>query len=185
MLPLVFLTRLGRTQWFCNDNIPYYIFFFFSYVVVLRYLGQTLIPSLRGIFSPHYCFNYNVIVLGVWKNSLLLLKKYFTILISFQIAVFHRFLEKMVWICNTFLYDLVYPGCLRRILSIYLNNIFYLVSLLLFCMFLRVLAKPLLHSQVQHFHFSNMFIEIKNLSCYIFILFHLLQIPRQNHVNSP
>ena len=80
------------------------IFYFFSYVVVLRYLGKILIPSLRRIFSLHYRFYYNVIVFGVWKDFLLLLKKYFTITLSFQIAVFHRFLEEMVLFCNTFFF---------------------------------------------------------------------------------
>ena len=80
------------------------IFFFFSYVVVLRYIGKILIPSLRRIFSLHYRFYYNVIVFGVWKDFLLLLKKYFTITLSFQIAVFHRFLEEMFLFCNTFFF---------------------------------------------------------------------------------
>ena len=95
------------------------IYFFFSYVVVLRYIGKILIPSLRRIFSLHYRFYYNVIVFGVWKDFLLLLKKYFTITLSFQIAVFHRFLEEMFLFCNTFFFDLVYAGRLGKILSIY------------------------------------------------------------------
>ena len=154
------------------------IFFFFSYVVVLRYIGKILIPSLRRIFSLHYRFYYNVIVFGVWKDFLLLLKKYFTITLSFQIAVFHRFLEEMVLFCNTFFFLTWYmPDVLERF--------YQFTNFLLFCMLFRVLAKHLLHSQVPHFYFSNSFIEIKHLPCYIFILFHLPQIPRKNHVTSP
>lgn len=66
-----------------------------------------------------------------------------------------------------------------------LERFYQFTNFLLFCMLFRVLAKHLLHSQVPHFYFSNSFIEIKHLPCYIFILFHLPQIPRKNHVTSP
>ena len=135
----MFLTRLGQTWLFYHNIIPYHDPFL-SYVVLLRYLRWTFIPSTykHAFITSLFFIKMQLSLLSV--KTFLLLKQNILPVISFSESHFSRVFRKKI----TFYYIQNIPAALEGLYFFRLDNMFYLVSFLLTCMIFRVLGKHLL-----------------------------------------
>ena len=145
----MFLTRLGQTWLFCHIIIPYHNPFL-SYVVLLRYLRLTFIPS-------PYKHTFITLLFFI-KMQLSLLSGKIFLLLKQNILPFISFSEwhfsQVFWKIITF-YNIQNIPAAWRVLFFRLDNMFYLVSFLLTCVIFRVLRKHLLlHQKNMFYHFS-------------------------------
>ena len=144
----MFLTRLGQTWLFYHNIIPYHDPFL-SYVVLLRYLRWTFIPSTykHAFITSLFFIKMQLSLLSV--KTFLLLKQNILPVISFSESHFSRVFRKKI----TFYYIRNILAALEGLYFFHLD-MFYLVSFLLTCMTFRVLGKHFLLRQRNMFMFS-------------------------------
>ena len=162
----MFLTRLGQTWLFCHNIIPYHNPFL-SYVVLLRYLRLTFIPSpYKHTFITLLFFIKMQLSLCSLGEFLFSWNKIFYQLYLFPNRIFLGCSEKKI----TFYYIRNIPAALEGLYFFQLDNMFYLVCFLLTFMTFRVLGKHLLLRQRNMFYHFLCFREIAFARLHIYYL---------------